>query len=65
MKKIDKADHHPYQSFESSPVWNALNQAIEDLIRNKDIQEHTKREYIVGYLCKKLWPHLKQVDKTD
>jgi|GEM_PF-1649350 hypothetical protein len=65
-KRTDRdKDDHPYQDYESLPVWNVLNNAIEDLIQNQDILEQTKRELIVGFLCKRLRPHLKQVDKAD
>ena len=46
--------HHPYEGFESTAIWKKLDKAVEDLVRNKDIVETTRREYIVGYLCKAL-----------
>jgi hypothetical protein len=49
---------HPYEQFENSRVWIILNKAIDDLVENQDITETTRRELIVGYLCKKLWPEL-------
>ncbi|WP_176522503.1 MULTISPECIES: hypothetical protein [unclassified Bacillus (in: firmicutes)] len=43
---------HPYEKFENTPLWKVINQGINDLVENNDIEESTKREYIVGYLCK-------------
>ncbi|UPM52839.1 hypothetical protein [Gottfriedia acidiceleris] len=43
---------HPYEKFENTPLWNVINKGINDLVENNDIEETTKREYIVGYLCK-------------
>jgi hypothetical protein len=43
---------HPYANFERDPLWKTLNRAVAALVKNQDIHELTKREYIVGYLCK-------------
>jgi hypothetical protein len=43
---------HPYQEFEASPTWKRVDRAISALVKNGDIQETTRREYIVGYICK-------------
>ena len=45
---------HPYAGVEQSPVWNAIDQAITDLVENGDIHEMTARQYITGYLTKSL-----------
>lgn len=42
----------PSEMFVGTPLWNVINKGINDLIENKDIEETTNREYIVGYLCK-------------
>ena len=39
-----------------------MDKAIDDLVENGDLTETTRREYIVGYICKKL-QHL--LAKTD
>jgi hypothetical protein len=31
-----------------------VDKAIADLVENQDIIENTRRDYIVGYFCKKL-----------
>ncbi|WP_169834556.1 hypothetical protein [Paenisporosarcina indica] len=43
---------NPYIKFEHTPLWAVINKGIEDLVENNDIEETTRREYIVGYLCK-------------
>jgi hypothetical protein len=45
---------HPYKKYQSSPIWKILDHAIGDLVENGDVKETTRREYIVGYLSKKL-----------
>ncbi|MGD0631503.1 MAG: hypothetical protein ABR987_19405 [Terracidiphilus sp.] len=37
-----------------APVWEVVNAAIDDLVKNGDLVETTRRDYIVGYICKKL-----------
>ena len=43
---------HPYKKFENTPLWGVINKGVVDLVENGDLEEMTKREYIVGYLCK-------------
>jgi len=43
---------HPYRAFEGTPIWRKVNRAIAALVKNRDIEEKTAREYIVGYVCK-------------
>jgi hypothetical protein len=45
---------HPYTHLEGTPLWAAVNAAIEDLVENRDLVETTARDYIVGYLCQKI-----------
>ncbi|WP_172645602.1 hypothetical protein [Domibacillus tundrae] len=42
---------HPYEKFESTALWEIINKGIDSLVENNDIEETTRREYIVGYLC--------------
>jgi hypothetical protein len=51
---MKKASKHPYSEFEGSREWTAINQAITNLVANRDIDKKTAREYIVGDLCKAL-----------
>jgi len=43
---------HPYEKFEKTALWEAVSKGINDLVENSDIETTTKREYIIGYLCK-------------
>jgi hypothetical protein len=49
---------HRYESYEGTPLWQAIERAIADLVRNDDIAERTARRYIVGYLCHHIAPLL-------
>jgi len=55
MRRQRKSDPpHPYKEFEKTGLWKALNKGIRDLVENQDLKEITRRDYIVGYLCKAL-----------
>jgi hypothetical protein len=51
-KAILDENAHPYLRFENTPLWRAVNTAINDLIENQDVKETAPREYVVGYICK-------------
>jgi hypothetical protein len=42
---------HPYIKLEGTPLWVAVELAVDDLVLNKDLVETTARPHIVGYLC--------------
>ena len=44
----------PYDRYRNTELWRKVEEAIHDLVENQDISETTRREYIVGYICKKL-----------
>jgi hypothetical protein len=46
--------NHPYNKFENTPLWNAIDAAVADLEHNRDVELKTSREYVIGYLCQKL-----------
>ena len=52
---------HPYVSWEGTPLWEAIENAVADLSKNRDIIEETERKYIVGYLCKAVGRRRKRV----
>ena len=56
MKTVKKATTlpHPYVKHEGTPLWRAVERAIADLVENGDLTELTHRNYIVGYICKKV-----------
>lgn len=45
---------HPYEKYENTELWKKIGEALYELVENQDIEEVTKREYIVGYICNKL-----------
>ena len=45
---------HPYQQYESTEVWRAVDAAINALAKNGDVNEATAHDYIVGYICQQL-----------
>jgi hypothetical protein len=44
----------PYEMYRETQVWKIVDKAINDLVVNNDLAEKTRRDYIVGYLCKNL-----------
>jgi hypothetical protein len=42
---------HPYTAFEGSVLWRTVEKQIATLVKNRDIQEMTARECIVGSIC--------------
>jgi hypothetical protein len=44
----------PYEMYMESQLWKNIDEAITDFVDNNDIVEKTRRDYIVGYICKKL-----------
>jgi hypothetical protein len=55
-EKIDKSapSVSPYEMQKGTAVWKIMDNAINDLVENKDLLEKTRRDYIVGYICNKL-----------
>jgi hypothetical protein len=45
---------HPYAEYEQTPLWRAIDAAISELERNRDVELTTAREYVIGYLCQQL-----------
>lgn len=45
---------HPYSQFEQTPLWNAIDTAIAELERNRDVELTTARTHVIGYLCQQL-----------
>jgi hypothetical protein len=44
----------PYETQKGTLVWRIVDNAINDLVNNRDLVEATRRDYIVGYICEKL-----------
>jgi hypothetical protein len=49
-----KKPTHPYKNLQKTDLWRVIDRALDDLVSNHDVTEQTRREYIVGYLCKQL-----------
>ena len=59
MKNPENSDEKansqgPYADMMALPEYAVLDQAIEDLIENKDIVLQTPKRYVVGYLVSAL-----------
>lgn len=47
-------NNHPYKKFGNTKLWKLLDSAFDDLVKNQDIELKTSKNYVVGYLCKKI-----------
>ncbi len=45
---------HPYIELEQTPLWKAIDTAIAELERNRDVKLTTARTHVIGYLCHQL-----------
>ena len=45
---------HPYEQYENTPVWRALDAEIAALEANADVALTTARSHVVGALCQRL-----------
>jgi hypothetical protein len=45
---------HLYAEFEKTPLWKAVDEAISDLEKNRDMELITTRENVIGYICQQL-----------
>ena len=43
-----------YSQFANTKLWNAIDKAIANLEKNRDLELTTDRRFVVGYLCKSL-----------
>lgn len=50
----DESRLHPYAALEGTALWMQVDQAITELIQNRDLVEATAHPYVVGYICQKL-----------
>ena len=44
----------PYEEYEGTALWQALDSAIRALEGNQDLVLTTAREYVIGFLCRRL-----------
>ena len=52
MQRIPEGQKYPYTRWEGTPLWQAIDKAVCDLIQNRDLVEDEFHEYVVGYICK-------------
>ncbi len=45
---------HPYQEFEGTALWKAIDAEVHSLEDNGDLKLTTARAYVIGSLCKRL-----------
>ncbi len=43
-----------YKQFEGTELWNVVSQCLDDLVENQDIDITTQKEYVAGYICKRI-----------
>jgi hypothetical protein len=44
----------PYEDYKDTELWKKIDEILRELEENQDIKLTTAREYVVGYLCKRL-----------
>jgi hypothetical protein len=49
-----KFKEFPYKKFQTTEAWSIVDDAIKQLVENKDLVETTARRYIVGFILKQL-----------
>jgi hypothetical protein len=49
-----KFKEFPYKKFQATKSWSVVDDAVEQLVKNKDLVETTARRYIVGFILKQL-----------
>jgi hypothetical protein len=49
-EKHDSKYASPYDSYQDTPLWEAVNKAVCDLIRNGDLVEKTDHKLVIGYI---------------
>ena len=54
MSSQPKTMPHPYEAYAGTATWSVVDRAIRELAENRDLEETTSHEHIVGYLCKAL-----------
>jgi hypothetical protein len=63
QNKENNPNNHPYENFEYTPLWAAVSNSLIELEQNQDIKITTRKEYVIGYICKQIRDCLKAVEK--
>jgi len=45
---------HTYKVYEQTGLWHVIKDALDSLMENKDIKITTRKELVIGFLCKKI-----------
>jgi hypothetical protein len=59
VSKINKGNiglkmSSPYEKHKNTSNWRIIEEALNNLVENKDIELTTASDYVIGYLCEKL-----------
>jgi hypothetical protein len=63
QNKENNPNDYPYANFENTPLWMAISNSLAELEQNQDIKITTRKEYVIGYICKQIREGLKAVEK--
>jgi len=44
----------PFDEYRDTPLWNAIENTIAELVATRELRVDTAREYVIGYLCREL-----------
>jgi hypothetical protein len=50
---------HAYTELENTQLWKVIEDSLNDLIENQDIALTTRKENVIGYICKNLKSNFK------
>lgn len=56
---------NPYQKYVDSRLWKIIDVVLDDLQDNQDLIITTKKEYVVGYICKAVEMYILESKKGD
>ena len=58
-------DSFPYEEFRDCRLWKVIEKSLDDLKENQDIDITTEQDYVVGYLCKKVYYEVGELGLMD
>jgi hypothetical protein len=44
----------PFDEYRDTPLWNAIENTLAELVATRELRVDTAREYVIGYLCREL-----------
>ena len=45
---------HPYENYKGNELWQVIERALDDLIKNQDIVLQTRDDYVIGFIVKSI-----------